>query len=134
MNKREAAFTRADVQQGRRFFSWRRRGDAIMEHLSKRDKHTIRFLEWILKYPGWWFLICTPGDEHMNLQMMKMLIDRLAKEQFYEIIFVLLMVHRNEEFMDPVFKTLLLEMIIAGWKGETKDKGQIISALKDLLT
>lgn len=105
-----------------------------MEHLSKRDKHTVRFLEWILKYPGWWFLICTPGDEHMNLEMMKMLIDRLAKEQFYEIIFVLLMVHRNEAFMDPVFKTLLLEMILAGWKGEAKDKGQILSALKDLLT
>lgn len=56
--------------------------------------------------------------------MMKMLIDRLAKEQFYELIFVLLMVHRNAEFMDSVLKTMLLEMILAGWKGEVKEKDQ----------
>ena len=104
-----------------------------MEHLTKRDKHTIRFLQWIRKYPGLWFLICTPDSEHMNLDMMKMLIERLAKEQFYEIIFVLLMVHRNEAFMDTVFKTMLLDMVLAGWKGEAKGKQQIISELKDLL-
>lgn len=105
-----------------------------MEHQTKRDKHTVRFLQWVRKYPGLWYLICTPGDEHMNLDMMKMLIGRLAKEQFYEIIFVLLMVHRNEAFMDTVFKTMLLDMILAGWKGEIKDKEQIILELKDLLT
>lgn len=105
-----------------------------METLTKRDKHTIRFLKWIRQYSGWWFLICTPGDEHMNLDMMKMLIQRLAKEQFYEIIFVLLMVHRNAEFMDSIFKTMLLEMIRAGWKGEVKDKEQILHDLTDLLT
>ena len=70
----------------------------------------------------------------MNLDMMKKLVEQLAKEQFYEIIFVLLMVHRNEDFMDNIFKTMLLEMILAGWKGEVKDKEQIISDIKDLLT
>ena len=40
----------------------------------------------------------------MNLDMMKKLVEQLAKEQFYEIIFVLLMVHRNAEFMDNIFK------------------------------
>ena len=105
-----------------------------MEHLTKRDKQTIRFLQWVKKYPGWWYLICTPGDEHMGLDMMKMLVERLAKERFYEIIFVLLTVHRNEGFMDTVFKTMLLEMILAGWKGEVKNKEQIISEIKDLLT
>lgn len=103
-------------------------------YLTKRDKHTIRFLKWIRKHPGLWYLICTPGSEHMNLDMMKKLVERLAKEQFYEIIFVLLMVHRNEGFMDNIFKTLLLEMILSGWKGEVKGKEQIISELKDLLT
>ena len=79
-----------------------------IENLTKRDKHTIRFLKWIRRYSGWWYLICTPDDEHMNLDMMKMLIQRLAKEQFYEIIFVLLTVHRNA--IDSTFKYLLLDI------------------------
>ena len=53
----------------------------------------------------------------MTLSMMKSLVQRLAKEGLYEIIFVLLMVHRNAVFMDNVFKNLLLEMILAGWRG-----------------
>ena len=65
---------------------------------------------------------------------MKMLIERLAKQQFYEIIFVLLMVHRDADFMDSVFKTILLEMILATWKGKVKDKDQFIRDLMDLLT
>jgi len=105
-----------------------------MENPSKRDKHTIRFLKWIRRYPGWWYLICTPNEEHMNPNMMKMLIERLAKERLYEIIFVLLMVHRNADFMDNVFKMLLLEMILSGWKGEAKGKDQLIGDIKDLLT
>ena len=105
-----------------------------MEQLTIRDKQTIRFLQWVKDYPGWWFLICTPGDEHMNLGMMNTLIEQLAKEQFYEIIFVLLTVHRNAAFMDAVFKTMLLEMILAGWNGEVKNKEQIICDLIQLLT
>ncbi len=104
------------------------------EGLSKRDKHTIRFLKWVRKYPGWWYLICTAKDEHMNISMMKMLIERLSKEQFYEIIFVLLTVHRDADFMDSVFKTLLLEMILSGWKGEVKEKDQLLRDIADLLT
>jgi hypothetical protein len=109
-------------------------GGENMENLTKRDKHTVRFLKWIRRYSGWWYLICTPNDEHMNLSMMKMLIERLAKEQFYEIIFVLLMVHRNAGFMDDTFKYMLLEMIITGWQGEVKGKKQIIQDITDLLT
>ena len=101
---------------------------------TKRDKHTIRFLKWIRQHPGLWYQICTPGNEHMNFEMMKMLIQSLAKEQLYEIIFVLLMVHRDADFLDSVFKTMLLEMILAGWKGEIKGKEQIIQDITDLLT
>ncbi len=109
-------------------------GSGNKKGLTKRDKHTIRFLKWIRRYSGWWYLICTPGDEHMNMGMMKMLTQRLAKEQFYEIIFVLLMVHRDTDFMDSVFKYSLLEMIIAGWQGEVKGKDQFIQDITDLLT
>jgi len=43
----------------------------------------IRFLRWIRRNAGWWYLICTPNEEHMNMSMMmKMLIQRLAKDSF----------------------------------------------------
>ena len=70
----------------------------------------------------------------MNLSTMKMLIERLAKEQFYEVIFVLITVHRNAGFMDSVFKKMLLESIISGWKGEVNGKEQFLSQITDLLT
>lgn len=70
----------------------------------------------------------------MSMDMMKMLIERLAKEQFYEIIFVLLTVHRDADFMDGVFKMLLLEMILSGWKGEVNGKDQFLQDVTDLLT
>ena len=70
----------------------------------------------------------------MTVNMMKMLIEKLAQEQFYELIFVLLTVHRNAEFMDNIFKNMLLEMILSGWKGELKSNEQIIHKLTDLLT
>ncbi len=110
------------------------RGSENIENLTRRDRHTIRFLKWVRKYPGWWYLICTPNEEHMNISMMKMLIERLSKEQFYEIIFVLLTVHRDADFMNSVFKTLLLEMILSGWKGEVNGKDQLIRDITDLLT
>lgn len=105
-----------------------------MKQQTKRDKQVIRFLEWIRKYSGWWFLICTPGDEHMNLNMMKMLVTRLANEGFYEIIFVLLMVHRNEPFMDNVFKLLLIKIITENWSSKEFGKQEIIKEITDLLT
>lgn len=70
----------------------------------------------------------------MTPSMMKLLIQRLAKERLYEIIFVLLMVHRNAVFMDNVFKNMLLELILAGWKGEAHGKERIIQDMADLLT
>jgi hypothetical protein len=70
----------------------------------------------------------------MNPGMMKLLIERLYKEQFYEAIFVLLTVHRNADFMDGVFKALLLEMLLSGWKGEVTGKDRFIRELTELLT
>jgi len=102
----------------------------------KRDKQTqtIRFLKWINRYPGWWYLICTPDEDHMTLEMMKMLIKRLAKKQFYDIIFVLLSVHRNAAFMDVVFKSLLLKMILSDWKGKSNGKDRFVHDITELLT
>lgn len=67
-------------------------------------------------------MICTPNDEHMNADMMIMLIKRLAKEGFYEIIFVLLMVHREDELLQSANKEMLLELMIDEWKMNRQDE------------
>ncbi len=104
-----------------------------MKKITKRDKQTIRFLKWVKRYPGWWHLICTPNDEHMNIKMMNLLIKHLAQEQLYEIIFVFLMVHRKERYVKDLSGFMLLEMITENWDGKRKDKEQIIKDILDCL-
>lgn len=53
---------------------------------------------------------------------MIMLIKRLAKEGFYEIIFVLLMVHREDELLQSANKEMLLELMIDEWKMDRQDE------------
>ena len=100
-----------------------------MKKITKRDRQTIRFLKWVRRYPGW-YLICTPNEEHMNIKMMNTLIKHLAQEQLYEIIFVLLMVHRKEKYVKDVSNFMLLDMVTEIWGGKGKDREQMI---KDIL-
>ena len=97
-----------------------------MKKITKRDKQTIRLLKWIKQYPGWWYLICTPDDGHMNIKMMNTLIKHLAQEQLYEIIFVLLMVHRKEKYVKDVSSFMLLDMVTENWGGQIKNREQMI--------
>ena len=94
-----------------------------------RHRQTVRLLKWIERYPGWWYLICTPKDENINLQIIKTLIEHLAKEQFYEIIFVLLMVHRDEECVKSAGQSLFMQMLITEWS--TGHKDEILKKLLD---
>ena len=87
----------------------------------ERTRQTIKFLKWTEKYPGYWQLICSPGDEHMNLDMMRSLIQKLAEKSFYEIIFVLLEVHKDEPFMKSVKESVMLDLLISEWKNGNKD-------------
>jgi len=86
-----------------------------------RNRQTVKFLKWINRYSGWWYLICTPKDEHINPGIMQTLIEQLAKEQFYEIIFVLLMVHRDEGFVKSTGQAMFTEMLTAEWNAGNKD-------------
>lgn len=101
-----------------------------MKKLTKRDKQTARFLKWITCYPGWWNIICTPGDEHMDRGMMHLLIKRLEQEQLYEIIFVLLNVHRNAGFMEGFFDYMSYHIVAENLSGRLKNREQVI---KDIL-
>ena len=102
--------------------------------ISRRDLDAIRLLEWIQDYHGVWRLICTPNTPEMTHKIMKQFIQQLADEQFYEIIFVLLTVHRNQDSMAGTLKGLFIEMISAGWKGEVYSKERFLHDIDDLLT
>ena len=104
------------------------------ETRTQRDWDTIRLLEWIQEYSGLWRLICTPNAPEMTYNMMKRVIQQLADEQFYEIIFVLLTVHRSQHSMTIALKELFVKMISAGWKGETYNKERFFRDIADLLT
>ena len=96
---------------------------------NKRTAQTLRFLKWIRKHSGLWYLICTPNDEHMNIGMLKQLVGQLYREGFYEIIFVLLMVHRDNQALSHMLEYLLLDSYIARWGQEKEDIIHEIQAL-----
>lgn len=87
-----------------------------------RNRQTIRFLKWINRYSGWWYLICTPNDEHINNSIIQTMIEQLAKEELYEIIFVLLMVHRNEDCVKTTGQAVFMEMMIAQWNAGNREE------------
>ena len=102
-----------------------------MKKEARRRSETVRFLKWIRKYSGWWYLICTPDEEHMNMQMMKLLIQKLEEEKFYEIIFVLCMVHRNAKFMKDLPEYVLQDMMTKSWETDAEDIIQEIVSYLD---
>ena len=97
---------------------------------TERKNQTVRLLKWIRKHSGMWYLICTPGEEHMNQERIRELVKQLYKEGFYELIFVLLMVHRNAPCMKNVSEYLLLNSLIDHWE---EDKDGIARELEALL-
>lgn len=63
----------------------------------------------------------------MNIELMQELIRHLAKKRMYEIIFVLLMVHRSETYVKDIPCFMLLNMMIENWSGKRKDREQMIN-------
>ena len=89
-----------------------------MKENNARSRQTVKFLKWIRKNSGWWYLICTPNEEHMSLEMMQNLIKNLYDASFFELIFVLIMVHRDEPFMKNLPDYLDLDWLIEHWEEE----------------
>ena len=56
-----------------------------MQRSRKTKKRSRKLLKWIQRYGGYWYLICTPGDSHMNMVVAKNIIKSLAKYGLYEI-------------------------------------------------
>lgn len=86
-----------------------------------KTARTVRFLKWIRDHSGYWYLICTPNEEHMDLDMAKRLLTELYQQGFYEMIFVLLSVHRENPCFAHLSEYLLLDSFIARWNDESDD-------------
>ncbi len=97
-----------------------------MKIMTNREKQAARVLRWTRKYPGWWYLVCTPDDGHMNMVMMSRLISHLAKHQLYELIMVLLMVHRNTDYVRCACRHVVFEMVADNWNGNIVGKEWLI--------
>ena len=97
---------------------------------SERIAETARFLKWTQKYGGWWYLVCTPEEEHMTIETMNRIVQKLAAESFYEMIFVLLMVHRNQSFAADAIRYIERDCLIRQWETGSQ---KIIAELLDYL-
>lgn len=78
----------------------------------KGRKRSRKLLEWICRYSGYWHLICTPGDEHLNMMTARNIIKCLARNGLYEFIFVFLTVHRDEEFIKSMLSFISLDLLL----------------------
>ena len=92
--------------------------------------HTKKLLQWIRDYPGLWYLVCTPGTEEMNLQMLKFLFQKLRDAHLYDLIFVMLMVHREHPALKKLSEYWLIDRLSSTWE---EDKFQILEDLSALL-
>lgn len=92
--------------------------------------HMQKVLQWIRDYPGWWYLICTPGTEEMSLQMLRLLVQKLCNAHLYELVFVMLMVHREHPALKKISEYWLADRLSATWE---KDKDSIMEELRNLL-
>lgn len=102
-----------------------------MKSGTHKTARTVRFLKWIRDHSGYWYLICTPGEEHMNLDMARQLLTELYQQGFYEIIFVLLSVHREDPCFAHLTEYLLLDSLISRWDHERDDiVRELLSALE----
>ena len=93
--------------------------------------HTTRLLQWIHEYGGWWYLICTPGEEHMNLEMLRLLVKKLHEAELDDLIFVLLTVHREHPALRHIPEYLLLHELSAHWQ---ENREEFLEELVSLLT
>lgn len=91
----------------------------------KRNKAA---LKWIREYSGFWQMICTPDDSDMNITTMRKIIKCLEKNEMYEFIFVLLMVHRDKPYVKSILCTMGLNFAMD--EIEQKGMGEIAKMLE----
>ena len=78
----------------------------------KYKRRSRKLLKWIKRYSGYWWLICTPGDSHMNMIVARNIIKSLAKNGLHELIFVFLTVHRDQKFIKSMLSYMNLDLML----------------------
>ncbi len=102
-----------------------------MSRSRKGKKRCRKLLKWIQKYGGYWKLICTPGDGHMDMDIARNIIKSLAKSGLYEMIFVFFTVHREEEFIKKMISFMSLDLMLEEIKHN--DPEQIVRMIDENL-
>ena len=97
----------------------------------ERASQTIKFLKWTRENDARWRLICEPDNEKMNYSVMKLLIEQLTKERFYEIILVLLHVHKDKEYTKKIYQDLFANLLTKVFEDGKED--DIINNFSDHL-
>ena len=84
----------------------------------KRNSSIPKFFPWVQRHFGLWSLICTPDDEQANPSNIADIVEKLAKANLDELIFVMLAVHRNKPFIAYFYRTMLFDLIAEHWEDE----------------
>ena len=89
---------------------------------NRSGRRSRKLLKWISRYSGYWQLICTPGDEHMNMVTAGNIIKCLARSGLYEYIIVFLTVHREEAFIKSMLSFVSLDLLQEELKHKNMDE------------
>ena len=87
-----------------------------------QNTNLIRLIEWIERYPGYWDMACDSNDEHMNMGKMQMIVKSLAQAELYDVIMVVLTVHKNCVFVQSIEKELMLQFLKKQIQDDKRDK------------
>lgn len=88
----------------------------------KKNAKLLRLIDWIDQYPGFWQMACDPENEHMSASKMRTIIELLAQAGLYDVIVVVLAVHKNQGFIKSLNQEMLLNMAKKQVKDDNKDK------------
>ena len=77
-------------------------------------------LKWARKHREYWRMICTADDDRMTRDTMKKIIETLCKASTYELIFVMLTVHRSRPFVSDLLSDMTNYLVATRWKNESE--------------
>jgi len=87
-------------------------------NVKKDGRSSSEFLQWVHDYFGLWSLTCTAEHEHSTPKNIADLIEKLSAAGLDELIFVALMVHRDEPFMVFFYRIMFFDLISERWESE----------------
>lgn len=89
-----------------------------MEAMYEEKKRARDVLNWSRANRTYWRIMCTPNDEQMTPDMMKKIIINLQENSLYELIFVMLTVHRKTPFVNDILADITNYMMYRRWNKE----------------